>query len=83
MTMFVHRRTRVDAAVFKRAVRDLERAALRLLRDLDMFRGCKRLRVLLPLHGWAGVAHDLTRQPQSVRAVDDCVSKLQTPSRLR
>ena len=60
VTVFVHRGTRVNTAIFKRAGRDLERAALRLLRDLDTFRGGDRFRVLLPLNSRTRVPHDLT-----------------------
>ena len=41
MTMFVLRRARVNAAIIKRTVRDLERATLRFLRDLHSFCGGK------------------------------------------
>ena len=63
MAMFVYRGTRINAAIFKRAARDLERAALRFLRDFDMFRGSERFRVFLPLNGRTRVSHDFTGQP--------------------
>lgn len=80
VTVFVHCGARVNATILERAVRYLERATLRFLRDLDTVRGCKRFWVLLPLYAGGGSAHNLTGQPQRVRAIDYSVPELKTPS---